>query len=234
MAACAILTFVAHVFRAREDDRAELMHDYLWEYGLLWQGQGFEPLVEWEAGFALGENDGTRRPSPEFLNILDDLGLAVWLEANDDFANLPQLDTTQGRFLAYNDGMFFKALRKLKQGVRVHSTPSESFQRTLETKATLETDAPSHETNDFELKTVRVDSAACVAFPQQRVRWVLGHIQGPPTHNSAHSEHSTEGGECTHYGGQAGASSAVTCKALVCRTPEAQKSTGDMAKSDEA
>ncbi|KZV72522.1 hypothetical protein PENSPDRAFT_663664 [Peniophora sp. CONT] len=168
VAACAILTFIAHVLHACESDRDELLQDHLWEYGLLWDNPGFRPLDEWTHGFAMSEGDCHRPPSHEFLMVLHDAGLDKWLETDDDFDYLPPSHTSHRRLLEYDDGMFTKALRKLRQSVdinRDHSGPSRSNQRWIQTPGSLPPAAPTEEQtliSDVTSASRNASSSACL------------------------------------------------------------------------
>ncbi|KZV65230.1 hypothetical protein PENSPDRAFT_756695 [Peniophora sp. CONT] len=111
IAASAVLTMIAHLLRAPETERDELLENHLQQYSRLWEHA--LPFHNWNRIFEMSDVDRRRAPSREFLQVLHDAGLDVWLDTVDDRSYLPPSTTQQGRFLAYNDSMFAGVLRTL-------------------------------------------------------------------------------------------------------------------------
>lgn len=127
VAACTILTMIAHLLRASESDRNELLDDHWEQYSLLWDhGLSF---VDWEVTFKMDGPDIHRAPSEEFLTVLTEAGLDGWLQPNSDLNANPSKNTALGRFLAMTPDdilppvTFADLLRSLVRHVDVGAVP---------------------------------------------------------------------------------------------------------------
>ncbi|VDC03052.1 unnamed protein product [Peniophora sp. CBMAI 1063] len=98
IAACTILTMVAHLLRASEMDRKDLYQHHVEQYGDLWE-HGM-PFVQWRDTFRMNIDDRLRAPSPEFLAVLHSAGLDEWARPGGNLEFIPAPDTDLGRFLA--------------------------------------------------------------------------------------------------------------------------------------
>lgn len=98
VAACTVLTMIAQLVRAPDDEREKLLEDHLREYSRFWDhGLLF---TEWETTFEVDARSYRSAPSDEFLAVLQDAGVGEWLRPGGDSAYLPPLDTPLGLFLS--------------------------------------------------------------------------------------------------------------------------------------
>ncbi|KZV65234.1 hypothetical protein PENSPDRAFT_137556 [Peniophora sp. CONT] len=102
VAACTVLTMVAHLLRAPEQDRDALLEGHLRQSSKLWDHE--LALGDLDRDFKMSVEDRRRVPSPEFLAVLRDAGLNDWLKPDSDFTCLPPKETPLGRFLAHEIG----------------------------------------------------------------------------------------------------------------------------------
>lgn len=96
-AACNVLTMIAHLLRAPEGDRMDLLR-HRHEYDRLFN-HGNSPFVEWLDLYDVKGEERRIAPSPEFAIILRDARLGEWLDPGSDFTSSPLLGTSQGRLL---------------------------------------------------------------------------------------------------------------------------------------
>ncbi|KZV65375.1 hypothetical protein PENSPDRAFT_668427 [Peniophora sp. CONT] len=96
-AVCNALTMIAHLLRATEGDRMELLRSQD-EYDCL-LNHGDSPFVEWLRHFEIGVDERQRAPSSEFIDVLQGARLHGWLEMGNDFSSSPAFGTSVGRLL---------------------------------------------------------------------------------------------------------------------------------------
>ncbi|KZV65227.1 hypothetical protein PENSPDRAFT_737863 [Peniophora sp. CONT] len=146
VAACTVLTMIAHLLRASGPDRDALLQDHLWQYSFLWDHE--LPLPGWDHGFKISIEDRQRAPSAEFLSVLREAGLERWIETGD-LQHLPPVDTPTGKFLAYFPGtLFADSLRALIECVDMSGGRSSlpgDFQWLLHASSTSPSAGPNEE-----------------------------------------------------------------------------------------
>lgn len=99
VAVCNTLTMIAHLLRAPEGERMELLQHQS-EYDRLFNF-GDTPFVEWVNHADVTDDDRQKAPSAEFLDVLRDARLNRWLEPDSDFSQTPSLGTSVGRLLRH-------------------------------------------------------------------------------------------------------------------------------------
>ncbi|KZV72653.1 hypothetical protein PENSPDRAFT_663633 [Peniophora sp. CONT] len=131
VAACTILTIVAHVLRASESNKHEFLQDYFTQYSRLWDHH--LPFDDWDEEFVMSEEDRCRAPSHEFLAILRSVGLDKWVGPSGDLRQPPSANMPLNCFVKLTPAFrwttftFTDVLRTLASHVDMGAVPTNNL-----------------------------------------------------------------------------------------------------------
>ncbi|VDC01512.1 unnamed protein product [Peniophora sp. CBMAI 1063] len=97
VAACNVLTMIAHIIAAPEPARMELFRRQH-EYDVL-LNHGDSPFTQWIDHTEMEDVDRQKAPSAEFLDVLRSVNLHKWSDPGSNFDYSPSFGTPEGRLL---------------------------------------------------------------------------------------------------------------------------------------